>query len=141
MSSNDYIVTSDGLVSCNTLMHYGVLGMKWGVRRGNASKAFAKAAKKANKLEYKATQANLKSAKLAKKALKKEMRATNEDQFKKARKQQFKANKLKLKSAKLEKKALKWTKSMEKEFAKVKMSNISKEHLDVGKQYLYMLLK
>ena len=141
MSSNDYIVTSDGLVSCNTLMHYGVLGMKWGVRRGNASKAFAKAAKKANKLEYKATQTNLKSAKLAKKALKKEMRATNEDQFKKARKQQFKANKLKLKSAKLEKKALKWTKSMEKEFAKVKMSNISKEHLDVGKQYLYMLLK
>lgn len=141
MQSNDYIITSTGLVSGNDLRHYGVMGMKWGVRRGNASKAFAKAAKKANKLESKAMKTNLKSAKLAKKALKKEMRATNEDQAKKAREKQFKANKLRLKSAKLEKKALKWKKRMEKEFAKVKMSDVSKEHLDAGKRYVYMLHK
>lgn len=140
MKSNDYIITSDGLISGNELMHYGVLGMKWGVRRGNTSKAFAKAARKANKLESKAMETNLKSAKLAKKALKKEMRATNEDQAKKAREKQFKANKLKLKSAKLKKKAIKWEKRMEKEFANVKKSDISKEHLDAGKRYAYMLL-
>ena len=141
VSPNDYIYTSDGLISANDLMHYGVLGMKWGVRRGNASKAFAKAARKANKLDTQVAKKNLKSAKLAKKALKKEMRATNEEKYQSARKLQYKANKLKLKSAKLEKKALKWKKNMEKQFAKVKISDVSKEHLDAGKRYTYMLLK
>ena len=28
------------------LMHYGVLGMKWGVHRGHTSKAYGKASKK-----------------------------------------------------------------------------------------------
>ena len=122
------------------LYHYGVLGMKWGVRR-NSSKAFAKASAKADRLKKKAIKTNLKSAKLQKKALKKETSATSEKQYKKAREMQFKANKLNLKSAKLQKKAGKWTKRMENSFSEVKMSDISKEHLDAGKKYTYMLLK
>lgn len=37
------------------LQHYGVLGMKWGVRRGKADKVYAKASKKLTKLDEKAT--------------------------------------------------------------------------------------
>ena len=36
----------------NELRHYGVLGMKWGVRR-NSSKTYAKASKKLSKLDKK----------------------------------------------------------------------------------------
>lgn len=122
------------------LKHYGVLGMKWGVRR-NSSKAFAKASGKANKLDKKAVKLNYKSAKLQKKALNKEHAATNEKQFQKARDIQFKANKLNLKSAKLQKKSAKWVKRMENNFSNVKVSDISQEHLDAGKKYAYMLTK
>ena len=35
------------------LMHYGVIGMKWGVHRGNKEQVFAKAQKKMTKLDAK----------------------------------------------------------------------------------------
>lgn len=123
------------------LQHYGVIGMKWGVRRGNASRAFAKSSNKAQKLHKKSIKKNLKSAKLQKKAFKKESRATTEKQYRKARKKQFKATKLNLKSAKLQKKAMKWEKRMSKEFANVKVSDISQQDLEIGKKYVYMLMK
>ena len=122
------------------LYHYGVLGMKWGVRRGNASKAFAKASKKAQKIEKKVIKNDLKSAKLRKKALKKSVKATSEKQYKKARKLEFKANKKALKSAKLQKKGMKWEKKMSKAFKEVKVTDIQKEHLDAGRKYAYMLV-
>lgn len=122
------------------LRHYGVLGMKWGVRR-NRSKAYAKAARKADRLEEKSTELDYKAAKLQKKALKKEAKATNEKQYQKARKMQFKANKKKLKAAKLAKKNLKWKGKMETAFADVKISEISPESRDLGKRYVYMLSK
>jgi hypothetical protein len=123
------------------LYHYGVLGMKWGVRRGNASRAFAKASAKKNKLDEKAVKKQLKSAKLAKKALKKETSAKNEKQYQKAREMQFEANKLNLKSAKLQKKAAKWERKMAKEFATVKISEISRDDIEKGKKYAYMLAR
>lgn len=129
-----------GYVHSDELKHYGVLGMKWGVRRGRSSTAFAKSAKKANKLNKKVTTTKLKSAKLADKALKKEVAATSEKKYQKARKMQFKANKLNLKSAKLQKKAMKWEKKMESTFSEIKMSDISPEDLAIGRRYTYMLL-
>lgn len=50
------------------LYHYGVLGMKWGVRRGHADKVYAKASKKLAKYDAKAS-------KYQKKALKRTMKA------------------------------------------------------------------
>lgn len=135
-------------------MHYGVLGMKWGVRRaqrayrsGNAEKAsriysktYAKSSNAVNKAHAKSVKNNLKSAKFQKKALKLDTKATSESQYQKARKKQFKANKISLKSAKLEKKAMKFEKKMQKNFANVSIKDIDKESLDIGKKYTYMLL-
>lgn len=121
------------------LYHYGVLGMKWGIRRNRASKAFAKASKKANKIDKKATDRSLESAKLANKAMKMERRATSEKKYKKARKVQFKSNELNLESAKLKKKGAKWVKKMEKEFSTVSINSINEADLAVGKKYAYML--
>ena len=53
---SDYILTSNG-----ELYHYGVIGMKWGVRRGNTAKAYAKASKKLNKLDARVEKAKDKS--------------------------------------------------------------------------------
>lgn len=47
----------------NELKHYGVLGMKWGIRKGEYSKTFTKASKKANKLQRKASKADNKAKK------------------------------------------------------------------------------
>lgn len=129
----------DYVIQNGELQHYGVLGMKWGVRRGNASKAYYKATKKANKLNEKASRTRLKSAKLQDMALRKEARARNEKQYRKARKKLYKANKVNLKSARLQKKAMKWEKKMEKAFAETKASDISPEHMKKGKKYAYML--
>lgn len=41
----------------NELMHYGVLGMKWGVHRGNVSQAYGKASAKRRKLDNRVVQA------------------------------------------------------------------------------------
>lgn len=121
------------------LYHYGVIGMKWGIRRNRASKAFAKASKKANKIDKKASDKLLESAKLANKSMKMERRATSEKKYKKARKVQFKSNELNLESAKLKKKGAKWVKKMKKQFSTVNIKDISEDDLAVGKKYAYML--
>ena len=121
------------------LYHYGVLGMKWGVRR-NPSKAYAKASKKANRLTERALKANLKSAKLGKKSLPGLIAPSDSRKYTKAVNAQLKANELEVKSAKLTKKYNKWINAMEKAFSEVKISDISPEHMQEGKKYAYMLL-
>ena len=127
-------------VVCNDeLYHYGVVGMKWGIRK-NPSKAYAKASKKANRLTEQALKANLKSAKLGKKSLPNLIAPNNSRRYAKAVNAQLKANKLEVKSAKLTKKYNKWINAMEKAFSEVKISDISPEHMAAGKKYAYMLL-
>lgn len=121
------------------LYHYGVLGMKWGVRK-NPSKAYAKASKKANHLTDQALKANLKSAKLRKKSLPRLIAPNDNRRYTKAVNAQLKANELEVKSAKLTRKYNKWINAMEKAFSQVKISDISPEHMAEGKKYAYMLL-
>ena len=50
------------------LYHYGVLGMKWGIRKGRTEQAYTKASKKINKLDRKVNKAEAKALKTRTKA-------------------------------------------------------------------------
>lgn len=128
------------MVQNDELAHYGVLGMKWGVRK-NPSKAYSRAVKKKQQLDSKAANYNLRSAKLRSKALKKYSRATNERQYQKARSIEFKANEYAIRSAKYQKRGMKWARSMDKTFAGYEIKRLSKSEIAAGQKYVYELTK
>lgn len=117
----------------NELKHYGVLGMKWGVRRGNTAKAYYKASKKLSKLDAKVTKAENKVIKRSAKydnALSSAF-ATNRRQEKASQK----VTKAAAKYRKRLRKANKWYKSMEKTFTNTDIK-MSSEQVQQGKKYL-----
>ena len=127
---NDYSCTT---TENGELYHYGVLGMKWGVRRGKTTKAYQKASKKLNKLDEKVTKAENKVIKRSTKYDKalSSMFATNHRQEKASQK----VTKAAAKYRKRLRKANKWYKSMEKTFANTDIK-MSSEQVAQGKKYL-----
>ena len=136
------------------LKHYGVIGMKWGVRRGHRakasgsekatkyySKAYRKSSKKADSLQLRAANNEVFAAKAQSKSLNRQLHARSERALRRATKKQIEANKYALKSSKLKKRAIKWEKKMSKVFSSVKISDIDNESLEKGKKYAYMLMK
>lgn len=120
----------------NELYHYGVIGMKWGVRRGNTAKAYQKASKKLDKLDKKVSKAENKVINRAKK---------NDDALASRFSSKRKRNRAQRKVAEAAasyrnslRKANKWYKSMEKTFAKTDVK-LTTEQVKRGKKYVNRL--
>lgn len=118
------------------LMHYGVLGMKWGVRRGRSAQAYEKASKKLTRISNKVDKRQRK----ANKKLAKAQRAKYGWSTRNAEKAKWKAGRAQYKADKSMKKAVKWMDKMEKTFkgTNVKLSQSQK---DLGKKYIDQLKK
>lgn len=121
------------------LEHYGVLGMKWGVRK-NPDKAYAKAGRKLEKLDNKASKIAAKGAKREQKAIQRQAKASSAWFFKKwrakrATKATQKALKTYQKSQVKEIKAYRWQQSMEKAFKDKKVSNMDPKYVKLGEKY------
>lgn len=113
------------------LEHYGVAGMKWGVRKATVksqSRAFRKASKKAKRLQKRSNRLAVKGARMV-------LRATKRKRHDKY----MKGLRLQLKSAKIEKKADVWENAMREAFRDVSLSSIDEKSLDKGRAFIYML--
>lgn len=124
-------------MSDHELKHYGVLGMKWGVRRGKTTKAYTKASKKLQKIDKKYT-------KLESKAIKKSANAdrlqSSRNPFKQGRgeNEEVRAKRLAAKTGRYARIGNKWYKSMEETFKNTDIS-LTSEQRALGEKYVETL--
>ena len=105
------------------LAHYGVLGMRWGVRH-NPKRTYQKATKKRDKLIQKANKKTDKAKKAVAKTPSRAMRWNDIGIAVYDRKMRS-INAKNAKAARAQLKAEKWIKSMEKEFRNIPLSELT----------------
>ena len=110
------------------LMHYGVIGMKLGVYRGNVAKAYNKVTVKRNKLDNRVSK--------AKKAYERATIKSNTGVSNKYKKLQSKAGSTKSRYLKAQRKAEKWAKAMDKTFKNHDVSKLSSSKINAGKYFI-----
>lgn len=120
------------------LMHYGVLGMRLGVRRGRVSNAYSKASKKLNKMSAKIETAQRNANKQMYKADKKRYSPFSSE--KSVQKARVKASKAQNEVNRKMYKAKKWIDNMSKTFKKTPQA-MSREQLALGKKYAQQLTR
>lgn len=106
------------------LAHYGVLGMKWGVRK-NPQRAYQKASKKFDKLEKKANKSLDQAGKYNRR--RRSYSLGNIGNYNEAR-----AKRSYDKAVKRTKRAANWIKAMKKEFAKQDIVNLDQDLVTRG---------
>ena len=131
----------------NELYHYGVLGMKWGIRRGRYAQSYSKGVKKLKKLDKRAddydTEAKVQLY-LASKGYNKMHKTRNEKKrrriMEKASAREVAAHKLHKDAAMCREKGREFYKKMEKAFADVDVKQLNREDIEYGKKYVNRIL-
>ena len=132
-----------------TINQYGVLGMKWGVRKARYTDVANRSARQLTRFDSarkkrkaKAAKLHAKADKASYKAAKRMNRATSEKKMQKARKMEFKAKKIQAKASKMDsqaaridRKATRFTNKVNKSLGVINVKDLDPAYVSAGRRY------